>query len=156
MTRGKLVTALDIARRFAGRKEVPGQMNDPQIMAMLLLDEKWPTSDEVPWCSAFVNYVAWILALQRSDKLLARSWLKVGQRIPFNLAEPGFDVVVLKRGKSPQPGSNNFTAQGHVGFYVATYDDDDEVEILGGNQNDSVSLARFPVSSVLAVQRLHA
>ena len=53
------ITAYKLAERFIGMKEVAGAVHNPQILAMLKLDNAWPVSDEVPWCSAFVNYIAW-------------------------------------------------------------------------------------------------
>jgi len=63
----------ELAQRFVGLKEVSGNMANPQIMAMLQLDADWPRDDSVPWCSAFVNYIAWLMRLPRSKSLRARS-----------------------------------------------------------------------------------
>ena len=92
------VSLFDIAQRFVGIREIPGRQDNPQILAMLRLDQAWPSGDEVPWCSAFVNYCAWLLRLPRSKSLAARSWLNVGVPVPLTAATPGFDVVVLWRG----------------------------------------------------------
>lgn len=138
------ITAFDLAQRFVGIKEVPGADSNPQILAMLKLDAAWPTADEVPWCSAFVNYIAWLLRLPRSKDLRARSWLDVGVAVELTAASPGFDVVVIKRGDDP--------VQGHVGFYAGMTLRG--VFILSGNQSNAVSVAQFPASSVLGVRRL--
>lgn len=66
-------STFDIAQRFVGIAEIPGHKDSPQVLAMLRLDETWPENDEVPWCSAFLNYVAWLLRLPRSKSLRARS-----------------------------------------------------------------------------------
>jgi hypothetical protein len=71
-------TALDIAQRFIGVAETPGVVHNPQVVAMIELVDRRVRDDETPWCSAFVNYVAWLLNLPRSGSLAARSWLKVG------------------------------------------------------------------------------
>ncbi|KKL45103.1 hypothetical protein LCGC14_2359050 [marine sediment metagenome] len=144
-------TAYDIALRFTGIKEVAGTASNPQIMAMLSLDQEWPDDDEVPWCSAFINYVAWLLRLPRSKSLRARSWLRVGQGIPLDKAEAG-DIVVIKRGKGEQPGPEVTDAPGHVGFYAGR--SGDLIEILGGNQSDTVKVSRYPASRLLGVRRL--
>ncbi len=146
------VTAFDIAQRFTGTKEIEGSMDNPQLMAMLSLDNKWPEHDEVPWCSAFANYVCWLLRLPRSKSLMARSWLSVGRSIPLASAVPGFDVVILKRGKEPQPGPEETNAPGHVGFYAGQ--DEGIVELLGGNQSDCVKVSRYSRDRILAVRRL--
>ena len=66
----------DLAERFLAIKEVGGAVDNPQIMSMLKLDNSWPTNDEVPWCSAFVNYIApgWLeLRAPRISALVAGS-----------------------------------------------------------------------------------
>lgn len=146
------ITAFDIAQVFVGTEEVGGAMDNPQILAMLRLDNSWPEGDEVPWCSAFVNYICKLLRLPRSKSLLARSWLEVGKSVDLENAEAGFDVVVLKRGHGDQPGVENTTAPGHVGFYAGH--SDRWVQLLGGNQGNSVKVARYAVSRVLSVRRL--
>lgn len=60
------ITAFDLAQRFIGIKEVPGSTSNPQVLAFLRLDNAWPDGDDVAWCSAFVNYIAWLLRLPRS------------------------------------------------------------------------------------------
>lgn len=148
------ITAFDIAQRFAGMKEVPGRDANPQVLAMLKLDADWPRDDEVPWCSAFVNYVAWILRLPRSKSLRARSWLRIGYAVPLEAAFPGFDVVILKRGDGDQPGPEVIEAPGHVAFYGGRQSDDGPILLLGGNQSNTVSIAPYPRERVLGVRRL--
>lgn len=149
----KGVTALSIAKRFLGLEEVPGAVSNPAILAMLRLDNKWPSGDEVAWCSAFVNTVAWLLDLPRSRSLAARSWLLIGTPVELKDARPGFDVVILKRGREPQPGAEvTEGASGHVGFFV--HAEDGKVFLLGGNQGDSVSIGSWAIQSVIGVRRL--
>ncbi len=145
-------TPLDVARVFIGTEEVSGTIDNPQILAMLKLDNKWPENDEVPWCSAFVNYICKLGGLPRSKSLLARSWLEVADEVKLEDAEPGFDIVVLKRGGGEQPGPENTTASGHVGFYVGH--DRTFVRLLGGNQGDSVKESSYHVSRILSIRRL--
>jgi uncharacterized protein (TIGR02594 family) len=137
------VTAFDLAQRFVGVKETPGVHSTPVVLAMLKLDGEWPTDDAVPWCSAFVNAICWLLRLPRSKSLAARSWLQVGASIPLASARPGYDVVVLARG-----------AGGHVGFYAGVDVSGTVVFLLGGNQHDGVNVAPFPVEHILGVRRI--
>jgi len=134
-----------LAERFTGIKEIPGSLDNPQIMAMLKLDNEWPTGDEVPWCSAFTNYVCWLLRLPRSKSLMARSWLEVGRPVLLTEAKAGYDVVILSRGESPTAG--------HVGFYANH--DKDSVFLLGGNQGDTVGVSKYTTSRILGVRRLY-
>ncbi len=145
-----------IAQRFIGTKEIPGKRDHPLILAMLRLDQQWPEGDEVPWCSAFMNFVAWLLRLPRSKSLRARSWLQVGVPVKLEDAEVGFDVVILKRGGGKQPGPEVIKAPGHVGLYAGRECGPlgDQILILGGNQGDTVSVESYPTSRVLGVRRL--
>ncbi len=138
------ITAYDLAQRFVGVREAAGAASNATILAMLQLDDHSVVNDETPWCSAFANFICWLLRLPRSKSLAARSWLNVGRPVSLHDARTGFDVVVLSRG--------NNAALGHVGFYAGTYDGD--VMVLGGNQGDSVSIARYPADRVVSVQRL--
>jgi uncharacterized protein (TIGR02594 family) len=146
-----MTNAFDIAQRFVGMKEVGGSVDNPQIMAMLKLDNDWPEADEVPWCSAFANYVCWLLRLPRSKSLRARSWLQVGRGITLDEAEAG-DIIILKRGSGDQPGPEVINAPGHVGFYAGRFGD--YIEVLGGNQSDTVKVSRYGKSRLLGVRRL--
>jgi uncharacterized protein (TIGR02594 family) len=146
------VTAFDIAQRFVGVKEANGTTANPFILSMLQLDTNWPQDDEVPWCSAFVNYVAWILRLPRSKRLDARSWLEVGRPIPLSHdvgricpdARIGYDVAIFKRGDS--------LTSGHVGFWAGQ--EGSSILVLGGNQSNSVMIKRYAAENLLGVRRL--
>jgi uncharacterized protein (TIGR02594 family) len=146
------VSAYEMAQRFVGTEEVPGATSNPQVLAMLRLDSAWPKGDDVAWCSAFVNYIAWLLRLPRSKSLRARSWLTVGEVVPLEEATPGFDVVIFKRGSGQQPGPEVIEAPGHVGFFAGV--EGKNILVLGGNQSDSVSLAHYPKARLLGVRRL--
>lgn len=139
-----MITLHSIASKFIGIKEVAGAVDNPQIMAMLRMDQSWPANDEVPWCSAFVNYVAKLGGCERSKSLAARSWVNVGSFLRIEDALPGFDIVVLSRGSNP--------AQGHVGFFHDVTDVG--VLLLGGNQGNSVSVSEFSRDRVIAVRKL--
>lgn len=147
------VTAFDIAQRFIGVKEVAGSTSNSQVLAFLRLDNAWPSGDEVAWCSAFVNYVAWLLRLPRSKNLAARSWLGVGQPVQIKDAKVG-DVVIIKRGEGSQPGPEVLAAPGHVGFFAGYDAATDKIHILGGNQGDSVSVASFAGIRLLGIRRI--
>jgi uncharacterized protein (TIGR02594 family) len=106
--------------------------------------------DEVAWCSAFVNGLAWELELPRSGSAAARSWLKVGRIIDLEKAEIGFDIVVLNRGGSLDP---DIAGPAHVGLYIGH--DRDWVELLAGNQSNTISILKFKRSDILGVRRLY-
>lgn len=139
------LTAFDLAQRFINTAEL-GKKDHPLIQWWLsLCGFDTDTPDEVPWCSAFVNGIAWMLRLPRSKSALARSWLDVGTPVPLEDALPGSDVVVFWRGSPNAP-------TGHVAFYAGR--DGKNVLVLGGNQGDRVSIAPYPADRVLGVRRL--
>lgn len=145
----KTVTHYDLAERFVEIKEIGGDLDNPQIMAMLKLDNSWPEHDEVPWCSAFVNYICWLARLPRSKSLRARSWLTIGKPVALESAAVG-DVVVFQRGTDD--GIDVINAPGHVGFFAGC--EGKWVEVLGGNQSNTVKVSRYPRSQLLSVRRL--
>lgn len=147
------VTAYTIAARFVGLRETPGALHTPGIVAMLEITDRTVHDDETPWCSAFVNYVAWLLGVQRSGSLAARSWLTVGTGVSVADARVGYDVVVLSRGPNSPPATV-LHAPGHVGFYAGRDIIQNTVRVLGGNQGDQVSYENFPMTRVLGIRRL--
>jgi uncharacterized protein (TIGR02594 family) len=149
-------SALEVAKTFAGVKEISGALNNPQIQAFLATDfqpGQPAVADEIAWCSAFVNYVAKLLNLERSKSLAARSWLRVGAVIDLSQAQADCDVVILKRGGGMQPGPEVIQAPGHVGFYAGR-DASGNVLVWGGNQHDEVCLQSFSPINILGVRRL--
>lgn len=147
------MTAFEQAQKYLGLTEVPGGENNPVIMEMLRLDQKWPTGDEVPWCSAFVNFVADQCGLERTKKLNARSWLLVGEHKIYATAQPGNVVVILTRGAGKQPGPEVIDAQGHVGI-LAGWKANGHALVLGGNQGNKVSIVAYPLDRVLGMRLL--
>lgn len=139
------MTPFALAQRFVGEvRELPGVQHHPAIQwAHMLCGLGADQADEVPWCSAWLNLIAWLLQLPRSKSAAARSWLDVGEVITLKQARPGYDIVILKRGTNP--------AQGHVGLFAGL---DRSVHLLGGNQGNTVSIAAFPIEDVLGVRRL--
>jgi uncharacterized protein (TIGR02594 family) len=99
----------------------------------------------VPWCAAFVNAVLEMAGYEGTGSLLARSFLDLGRRVQ----EPRRgDIVVLKRGSEEWSG--------HVGFYVGetVVKGVRYVEVLGGNQRDSVAVSLYPKRLVLGYRRM--
>jgi len=141
------MTPFDLAQRFVGEiREMPGDAQHPYIQwCHLLCGLGDDVPDEIPWCSSFVNAVAWQLRLPRSKSAAARSWLSIGETVSgITFATVGYDVVVLRRGTSP--------TSGHVGFYAGSTVS--SVSLLGGNQGNTVSVAQFPIGDLLGIRRL--
>ncbi len=135
--------------RFAydhiGIKEIKGALHNSLIQKMYVAVVGKIFRDETPWCAAFVGYCLASLGLDNTGKLNARSYLKYGYSISDVDGKPeAGDIVVLWRG---DPNS----WKGHVGFYAGS--EDDYIYILGGNQNDQVSVAKYPMNRVLDIRR---
>lgn len=135
---------LEEAFKYYGLKEVRGSIDNPVVLDMLQLVDKNVNNDEVAWCSAYLNYVCWKAGFERSNSLVARSWLKVGKSIAPLFANLG-DVAVLWRG---QPNS----WKGHAGFLIKM--DSRNIWLLGGNQDNMVNVRRYARSRVIDFRRL--
>lgn len=144
-----IITPYSLAEKFIGRKEIPGFMDDPMVMQWLRLDNTWPQHDEVPWCSAFANWICWLAGARRTRDLRARSWLQLDPPVPLDAASRGWHIVVL-RNKLSDPGPDVIAHRGHVGFYHGHTAD--TVSLLGGNQGNQVRISRYPTDKVIGVR----
>jgi uncharacterized protein (TIGR02594 family) len=130
------------ALEFYGLEEVTGEEHNPEILAMFAeIGCDWVQDDETSWCSAFVGYLCKQLNYERSNELTARSWLKVGEECA---PEIGCIVVLWRVSVSDW--------RGHVGFYINS--DNRYIYILGGNQDNSVCIKRYPRERLLGYRRL--
>lgn len=123
----------DGEREWAGEAE-----NNPKIVQWFeKIGAPWFTTDETPWCAAFVGAMLVDAGLDSSGSARARSYENWGESCdPL----PG-SIAVLKRGNNPK--------QGHVGFVIAVDEGEDKVWLLGGNQGDAVSFDWFPMHRVV-------
>lgn len=132
-TAGPMVPAWILeARRYLGLHE---RRDAKQLDKALRLD-----ASEIAWCGAFVGMV--IAATLPKEVLPAnplgsRNWLQLGRQL--NEPQIGAVAVFWRGSKSGW--------QGHVGFVVGH--DKTHLHILGGNQSDSVSVARVAKDRLL-------
>jgi uncharacterized protein (TIGR02594 family) len=127
-----------------GTTEIPGPKSNPEILAWAeeLRLQKVYTNDDTAWCGLFMAYV-----VKQSGRtpipnpLWARNWAKWGAKVDLlkDKASLG-DVLVFERGSG-----------GHVGIYIA--EDATTYYVLGGNQSNTVNVARYQKSRLLAVRR---
>lgn len=122
-----------------GVSEKVGAGSNPRITEYYNYLKINPQEDtDVPWCSLFANFIVKKTGTgSYTNQLNARSWLTIGKEV--KKPDKG-DIVVFWRG-TPDGW------QGHVAFYIR--DDGDDVWVLGGNQDNQVSIAKYPKSRVL-------
>ena len=132
---------MKIARSYLGIKEIKGQKTNPEIQKMLSSmgkyskeDKAWWKDDETPWCGLFVGF-----CLGEGGRFVPKNWYRAlaykdaGMR---KLAKPCYGAIaVFSR-----------TGGGHVGFVVGK-SKTGKVLILGGNQNDAVSIKAFDMQA---------
>lgn len=121
-------------------KEFPGDPDNPRIVEYqrtTSLGSADAANDETSWCSSFVNWCMMKADIRRTKNAMARSWLNWGREIQSPV--PGCVVIFWRI----SPTSSN----GHVGFY--TGETDTHIILLGGNQSDSVSIAKHPKERVI-------
>ena len=126
--------------RYLGINEIKGKAHNSTIMSWAkdLKLEKVYVSDEIAWCGLFVAKVVQKAGFEPvKDPLWALNWNKFGTK--QTVAMLG-DVLVFKR-----------DGGGHVGFYVA--EDQSYYHVLGGNQNDSVSITRIAKIRCVGIRR---
>lgn len=126
----------EIAQREIGEKEVLGSGANPRIVEYLnstTLSAPDRTSDETPWCSAFVNWSVEKAGYAGTDSAWARSWLNWGKKVS---TPPLGAIVVFRRGNG-----------GHVGFYVSKTAT--TIKVLGGNQSNSVCIQNYKTTNLL-------
>ncbi len=129
-------TWLAIARAEIGVKEYPGAEHNLRIVEYFESCLYQATTDETPWCSAFVNWCMQQAGIERTQSAMARSWLKWGKA----LKEPEHGcVVVFSRGTDKNSG--------HVAFYLETRGNG--ILVLGGNQSNSVCITSYAAGRVL-------
>jgi uncharacterized protein (TIGR02594 family) len=127
---------LEIASHELGVSEIVGLDHNKRILQYHSETSLKATSDEIPWCSSFVNWVMKQSMIKGTYSAAARSWLNWGYE---SASLVNGCIVVLKRG--------NDEKSGHVGFLVGH--DESFVHILGGNQSNKVCVQKYARHDVL-------
>jgi len=125
------------ARQEEGVSEIEGPKSSKRILEYHATCSLKATSDDIAWCSAFVNWCMKQAGVKGTNDAGARSWLHWGRSIPQPVEGC---VAVLKRTENP--------AKGHVAFFVRR--EGDKVILLGGNQGNRVREAPYDASRVLS------
>ena len=131
-----LADFLQISLKEMNVKEVKGKNHNPRILQYHNATSLKASTDEIAWCSAFANWVVKKAGLTGTNSARARSWETWGEELKKPI--PGC-IIVFSRGSNPYLG--------HVAFYL--YETSKYIYCIGGNQSDSVSIARYPKSRVV-------
>ena len=141
-----MINTIDFQEKFLGVKEIKGAESNPFILRIIkwILPEAKDDSG-VAWCAIWVVYVLFKLNVFTINDIIKHGKKLVSSRYvaslleATNIPEKG-DIVLLWR-ESPE------SWKGHIAFFQTTFEE--FVYLRGGNQNDSVSDARFLKSRVL-------
>jgi uncharacterized protein (TIGR02594 family) len=140
-----MIKYLEIALPEVGTKEIAGPKATPRIVEYAKHTSLKATSDEVPWCSAFVNWVVDKAGDKGTGSAAARSWLDWGKVVPMDEIEPG-DICIFDRKDKSNPNA------AHVTFYVETLVGG-FLRCVGGNQGDMVKMSNYGVDKLLGIRR---
>jgi uncharacterized protein (TIGR02594 family) len=122
-----------------GIKEIPGPKHSPRILSYWdYVDGYSAREDEVPWCSAGMNYVFGVNGIEGSRRANARSWLDWGQV----LDDPIQGCVVIFYRGDPKGWT------GHVALFTS-WMSKKTIRCIGGNQKDRWTDEPFALGRVL-------
>lgn len=131
---------LTVARGELGTREIEGPKSNSRIVEYAKVSVGVAAPDSEAWCARFVGWCLEKDGLESTSstrKSTARSYMQWGDQI--DEPQPGCIVVFWRGSKS--------SWQGHVGFFIkqnATH-----VWVLGGNQSNKVSIAKYPKKQLL-------
>lgn len=127
---------MSVARREVGQSEILGTRHNPRIIQYHASTRLRAASDEIPWCSSFVNWCLRQAGIDGTRSAAAISWLSWGRA---SNARQGAVALIY----NPSARNTRLSRSGnHVGFLVqetATH-----FILLGGNQGDQVRVSRYP------------
>ena len=131
---------MTVAWTELGQSEVSGTAANPRVVDYFRqVGHGAVGDDETAWCAAFVGTCLERAGFASTRSLMARSYLDWGEPA----AQPACgSIAILSRGGS--------SSLGHVGFLVGMTDT--AIYLLGGNQSDAVSVARFDRSRLLGMR----
>lgn len=130
---------LDLADDYIGLKEIPGKLHNKLILKFWLTIGAWFTDDETPWCGAFVgNFIKVCGRKLPKHPYRALSYAEITYGTPLPGPAVGCIAVVKRKGG------------GHVFFVEGETEDGEYIVGLGGNQSNSVNLAKFKKEDIVA------
>lgn len=124
------------ARAHIGLKEIVGPKHNNTILGWLKSLSAWWSDDETPWCGVFVAN-----CLRKAGRDLPRHWYRAKDYLTYGttLDNPAYgSIAVLTR-----------EGGGHVAFVVGK-DKQGNILLLGGNQGNMVSIAKYHPDRIIS------
>ena len=132
--------AFGIAEKELGVAEIPGAEHSARVLEYHQATSLKASTDEIPWCASFVNWVLKQMGEEGTNSAAARSFLKWG--VPLKTPVKGCIAVFTRDGG------------GHVAFFDRM--EGSRVYCLGGNQNNKVQVSGYPKSRLMGFRGFKA
>jgi uncharacterized protein (TIGR02594 family) len=131
---------IDEARKHIGLKEITGKATNLTIQSWLSNLRAWWRDDETAWCGTYAAH-----CLKTAGYPLPKHWYRAMDWLNWGveIGAPCYGCIVVFSRKGG----------GHVGFCVGA-DQDGRLMVLGGNQDNSVSISAFAVDRKPAGYRM--
>lgn len=134
--------AWEIALLEYDTSEIAGMQDNPKILSYAKeIGAEWVSNDETPWCAIFMQWCFKKAGLPFSYNANAKYFLNYGAHT--DTPELG-DIAILWR-------NNPLASTGHVGFVIK--ENESTVWLLGGNQNNKVTILPFNKKQVLEYRK---
>lgn len=130
-----------IAEGELGQTEIAGPAANPRIITYHATTSLAAQSDEVAWCSSFVNWVMKQAGYSGTSSAAAKSWKGWGTG-----CEPRYGAItVVRHHQAGMDAATGSSSGYHVAFFLNR--DAQHISLLGGNQHDMVKISKFPLGS---------
>ena len=132
---------LQAAQKELGVKEIKNGRNKriEEYHAYASVDNDEYMRQEIPWCASFTAFIKETVGIGSTNSRLAKSYLKWGVSTKKNPL-PG-DTVIFNRGGW----------KGHVAQFLMQ--SSGYIWVIGGNQNNAVTVARYSKSRLEDIRR---
>jgi len=134
---------LRLAMSEMGQTEIPGPDANARILTYHSHTTLKAGSDEVPWCSAFMNFIMAQSDIPGTGSAAAMSWKDWGRSWEPQDGPIGA-IAVFSR---PTPTNPN---AGHVG--LIWWHLGGSILILGGNQSNQVRISNYRLEGLVSVR----
>src|ERR1035437_321509 len=124
-----------------GVHETPGLAATARIIEYDSHTTLKATSDEIAWCSSLANFAADIAGFPGMHSAAARSWQDYGVHLDLPIVGC---IVVFNRHDIKNPSA------AHVACCDSADIANGIIRVIGGNQSDAVTVARFHIEDVLS------